>query len=97
MTATHAPEPWHVSRAGQPVGNYWADEAPGIAGANGRAVAEISDADDSRADYLNATARRIVACVNACAGIETEALERVTESRTDMHGTIILHTTSPTP
>ncbi len=73
----HTPEPWltaranHVSVALPTSGEVslrvvWSD-------ATGSDVAYCMDTDD---DNGNANARRIVACVNACAGSSTEELER---------------------
>lgn len=59
-TYGHTPEPWHV---GQHEGRYIYDEG-------GLGIAIVTD---SGRDLPNA--RRIVACVNACAGIPTEWIE----------------------
>lgn len=62
----HFNEPWHLHDMSGPTGAY-IEYAPNERGV-GKTV-NIKDFD---------TARRIVACVNACAGIPTEALEGAT-------------------
>ncbi len=59
----HTPEPWRIEPATKK-GNWR------IVGANGQVVSIFSGSFDM------ANARRIVAAVNACAGIDTEDLER---------------------
>ena len=63
MTTHHTPEPWRANAA-------QAD----IEGPDGEEVAVCYCNDDDGSDAI-ANARRIVACVNACAGIPTEELE----------------------
>jgi hypothetical protein len=59
MTTQHTPEPWHVGPA-------WLTGNSPICTIDHKEIADaIRDAD----------ARRIVACVNACAGIDTVGLE----------------------
>ena len=56
----HTQEPWKVC--------HWKDDRRGF---------EIADRNQNRVgfDMTEANARRIVACVNACAGLPTEQLE----------------------
>ena len=63
----HTPEPWHLSF----------DDANGLQiEADGLTCVLYVSAEDIDADmFRTEDARRIVACVNACAGIPTEALE----------------------
>jgi len=62
----HTPEPWRLYPPGACVPHYDVRERIVSDCPSGRSVSDpISEAD----------ARRIVACVNACAGIPTEALE----------------------
>ena len=62
MSEQHTPEPWRTD-------------------AKGGFPQDVHDADDnlvaacSEANFGDANARRIVVCVNACAGITTENLE----------------------
>ena len=71
----HTPEPWAlVSEA------WYLNRQPAIVGRNdgGYAVALMAPWDPAvsgAVDRRVANGRRIVACVNACAGISTEALE----------------------
>jgi hypothetical protein len=58
----HSPEPWRIDKE---------DPASGI----GDAAGEICAEGWGRKRLADANARRIVACVNALAGISTEALE----------------------
>ena len=67
-TPEHTPEPWHIDKYGSlytPSGQLLLGGVmtPMTAGAN--------------RDTANANARRIVAAVNACAGLPTESLEKV--------------------
>jgi hypothetical protein len=62
----HTPEPWHVGGNGVIV---YDEQSWGVASAvvfHGRQEPQTSEAN----------ARRIVACVNACAGASTDVLER---------------------
>jgi len=61
----HTKEPWHTGK------NHNAERF--IYGEDGWAVAECVQSKDK----MFANARRIVACVNACAGYETEYLENL--------------------
>ncbi len=63
----HTPEPWHTAeRSGFP---FHIDDA------RGESVAMMLADDDHDEQRGLDNARRIVACVNACAGIPTEMLE----------------------
>lgn len=65
----HAPTPWRVSRANpSPTTGEWM-----IAGSSNGYLAEVRDCGGGS---VAANARRIVACVNACAGLDTEQLEK---------------------
>lgn len=69
----HTKEPWHVVDAdiGDATTRYIDDE-PGADGERDYYLATVEHGDPVE---LEANARRIVACVNACAGISNEALE----------------------
>lgn len=62
----HAPAPWRVVAHAQPDKDGFADVPVTIADARGYIVAAVSN--DAPADEANATAARIVECVNALAG-----------------------------
>ena len=62
----HIPEPWYYENCGEGFDIYDSDDHSVIDGSFGLIECE-------------ANARRIVAVVNACAGIETEMLEMVVE------------------
>jgi hypothetical protein len=73
----HTPEPWHYETAYSITSIF----APDPTGQNpyGTYVAEIDGQDvgrDTTRAQHEANARRIVAAVNACAGIPTQALEQ---------------------
>ena len=60
----HTKEPWFFSE--------WSDELVPIRTKSGRIVCDVGYADTDQINIFNA--RRIVACVNACAGIPTGML-----------------------
>jgi len=65
----HSPEPWTVyAPGGYPTSIYHGDR---------ETLATIDEDHDCTQDLTAANARRIVACVNACAGIPTELLEPI--------------------
>lgn len=64
--ADHAPIPWRVVAQAQPDNDGFADVPVTIADSRGFIVAAVSN--DAPADEANATAARIVECVNALAG-----------------------------
>lgn len=70
----HTKEPWHVVDAdfGDATTRYIDDE-PGAEGGRDFYLATVEHGDQVE---LEANARRIVACVNACAGLSTGILER---------------------
>lgn len=70
----HTQEPWKLYRNDQSVGD-----------ARGYAVCDVwPRGDDGMAsEEGKANARRIVACVNACEGIDTDLLEKATGMRLD--------------
>ena len=67
----HTPEPWVMSTKAN--GNWWHISA------GNQAIAAVHAASKKRnepyASMFEANARRIIACVNACAGLPTEQLE----------------------
>ena len=67
----HTPEPWVMSTKAS--GNWWHISA------GNQAIAAVHAASKKRnepyASMFEANARRIIACVNACAGLPTEQLE----------------------
>ena len=68
MSAKWTPEPWHIE-------NLWhvlSEDGRLIAGCGGH---DSNIPGDNTFQDNQTNARRIVACVNACAGIPTEALE----------------------
>jgi hypothetical protein len=71
MTTRHTPEPWHVEYYRHGTSILGEDYSNG-SGLGSRAVAAV--VHDNRAnDSAAANAARVVACVNACAGIEDPA------------------------
>lgn len=64
----HTPEPWHIAQGVVTV--YRNDEEWGV-----RAIKHGMDECCLFYEDDDANARRIIACVNACAGISVEALE----------------------
>ncbi|MGX5834764.1 hypothetical protein ACWIJ6_11595 [Aeromonas piscicola] len=72
----HTQEPWKLYRNDQSVGD-----------ARGYAVCDVwPRGDDGMAsEEGKANARRIVACVNACEGIDTDLLEKATSMRLDLN------------
>lgn len=77
MMSKHTPEPWTIECENSGGGtNISGDMIPCIA--HTHEVARVNSGAAHRAltsEEALANARRIVACVNACAGISTEALE----------------------
>ena len=74
----HTPEPWHLDAFGE------------LCGRDGELLCDASHVDepnDMTPEISPANARRIVACVNACAGIPTEALE---DPHTIIEGKVIV-------
>ncbi len=68
--AEHSPEPWEKSLTRDGSEDSWC-----VHRAEDRViVAEVEIRPDNE-DRAESDARRIVACINACAGIPTEALE----------------------
>ena len=67
----HTPEPWVMSTKAS--GNWWHISA------GNQAIAAVHAASKKRnepyASMFEANARRIIACVNACAGVDTDLLE----------------------
>ena len=63
----HAPIPWMIPRLAEPDDIGFADQPVSIVCAAGRVVAMVSN--DAPADEANATALRIVECVNALQGV----------------------------
>jgi hypothetical protein len=71
QAAAHTPEPWHIS------GHSCRDYEGAEIGTGNKTVAVVLTADAVEATQEErANARRIVAAVNACEGIRTEALEQ---------------------
>ena len=62
----HTTEPWHVCKPTEALHAVRAEA--------GRIVADVGYSDTDAQNRMNA--RRIVACVNACAGVTTEELEQ---------------------
>lgn len=74
MSTNHTPEPWSFSIE-EVFDNDGVPESV-IRGIDGRAcVAVAIDFGPNNPGMREANARRIVACVNACAGVDTELLE----------------------
>lgn len=72
--AAHTPEPWHLSRHGVYIRKAYPTLGDGPKDFN---IAELNDAVGPAASAM-ANARRIVAAVNAAAGVPTAVLDRVT-------------------
>ena len=73
----HTKEPWEIWETIDSDGDHWISvSTPGIKTIR-RMVAHITLKSESDQEDI-ANARRIVACVNACAGISTSLLERAT-------------------
>jgi len=74
MTTTHTPGPWYIARRLGPA------SAPIVL------MVALDPIGTSEADYaaargeIDANAARIVACVNACAGINPEAVPKMLEA-----------------
>lgn len=62
----HTKEPWHVCDP--------TEQIHAVRAETGRIVADVGYSDTDAQNRMNA--RRIVACVNACAGVTTEELEQ---------------------
>lgn len=76
MTTQHTPEPWRVAEESFDNGGI---QESVIRGLDGRAAIAVTlEFGPNNPGMREANARRIVACVNACAGIRTEALEHRT-------------------
>ncbi len=76
MGSEHTPEPWRVEHNAN--GAYWV-VAPRSGGCEVRGAADPYYGGILIAESLSRqNAHRIVACVNACAGLPTEKLERNT-------------------
>lgn len=69
----HTQEPWTTERDANYAIAFWSDNRNILAEGGEIPLAE-----------REASARRIVACVNACAGIPTEALEAAAREPNDM-------------
>lgn len=72
----HTQEPWRAN-----------DAQADIDGPNGEPVA-VCYCNDESGDDAKENARRIVACVNACAGIDTELLEIIADNDKTLAGVI---------
>ena len=79
MKTDHTPEPWRVGRRGNDV-----------VGSNGLGdtVAMMIDCDSDEQTHANA--RRIVACVNACAGLSTGFLEQIDSIQSALTGQLVV-------
>ena len=80
-TKSHTPEPWKIGAA-TTIGNALAifdDRAKPENSANMHRLVCLISPPETADTEDEANARRIVACVNACAGITTEALELVAQ------------------
>lgn len=67
--SNHTPEPWRVGRAGSVVSDT---PVPGMGGSD---AVEYYGGHLIGESIIEANARRIVACVNACAGMRNDELE----------------------
>ena len=68
--SNHTPEPWRVGRDGSVVSDT---PVPGMGGSD---AVEYYGGHLIGESIIEANARRIAACVNACAGISTDRLEK---------------------
>jgi hypothetical protein len=73
----YTPEPWNIAE--EAFDNYGYPESV-IRGIDGRAAIAVTlDFGDNNPEMREANARRIVACINYCAGKKTELLEAAAE------------------
>jgi len=68
----HSQEPWRI-----PVANIFRVLAPNQQNRNGTAVACDTNPESVGGEYAAGNARRIMACVNACRGMQTSALSNM--------------------
>ena len=68
----HTKEPWKTGTNGAPL-YWWSGQV--IGSIEGDSEGVIATCNQNYSELSTSNARRIVACVNACAGIETEELE----------------------
>lgn len=71
---SHTREPWRV---GERTASYWGGGSGPTADIHGSDGDTVNTCDELGWGMDPADARRIVACVNACAGISTEYLESI--------------------
>ena len=71
----HTPEPWRVELRNEPLGDTGDYEGVVeiLSGSAQRPIIQFWD----ESEESEANARRIVACVNACEGMDTESLESI--------------------
>ncbi len=74
MAEQHAPEPWHWEKIGYRANQQLCSGEALVLDVGAHAC------DDAWIEIRDEDARRVVACVNACAGIPTEDLEAWAES-----------------
>jgi hypothetical protein len=84
--AEHTPEPW---RAIDTQGIWAGCIAAGDDDEVCDMIVPPMDDDEKATEIANANARRIVACVNACVGIETETLEILTGQKPSLCDLIV--------
>lgn len=71
MKIEHTPEPWSIEYVEIEVDSFHTDMYPTLQ-ANGMPIVSDEGFGTSSVDYANA--ERIVACINACAGIDNKVL-----------------------
>lgn len=77
-SGTHTKEPWKVGRGGDSITRIYTKR--------GKVVCQFGDGQDEAlvmTENFETNARRTVACVNACAGIELDQLESLAKMHRD--------------
>jgi hypothetical protein len=72
MNTKHTPEPWHIGG--------FRPELPMVYGSDGQVASDCSRILRRSPEEQKANAERIVACVNALAGLNPEAIKDVVEA-----------------
>lgn len=84
---SHTPEPWALFE----VGDRFKHQCPVSSDKTSILTIATEDGTQFGAVYNNEDARRIVACVNACAGLETEAIEAIQQTASIVAGKLKKH------
>ncbi len=81
MTSQHSPEPWKIVGGIPTLGSQ--DTLTMMSDINGYTISFVSDTDIESISEVNAA--RIIACVNACAGIPIDELHMIKIWRASHH------------